>query len=86
MTTCDDEISRLAEQQLARASEDIDIAIHRLETFMNSLNLMDIRHDDFASDACLVEHLKSLKAISKSIFDSSKPWGARKHLTRNGGW
>ena len=71
-----------AARRLIRAVDEIDVAVSHLELLLNRLNLMDVRHDDFASDADLREHMLNLKAISSALHDATDRSGPLAHFTR----
>ncbi|MEM9584822.1 MAG: hypothetical protein AAGA08_17050 [Pseudomonadota bacterium] len=80
---CSEDGQAYAARRLIRTVDDINNAVSTLEAFMQQLNIMDVRHDDFASDADLREHLLSLKAISKALHDAAQPGGPLEHFERS---
>lgn len=58
-----EEVRRIVERTIDRLIE----ATQGLNLLHSRLNLMDVRHDDFRSDANLQEHTLSLQSMAKGL-------------------
>jgi len=73
--TCTKDDKEYAKRCIVRIVDEIESSESRLEAFISKLNLMDVRHDDFASDADLQEFRLSLRDMSKTLMDTVQPGG-----------
>lgn len=64
---CDAESKEQVRRMVVRTIDDLIQATQRLNILRQRLNLMDVRHDDFCTDADLKEHTLALQEMAKEL-------------------